>query len=53
VSAKFSVCGAAGASDRIFWVRLLKSGQNGVPADSIGTFGPAWVTYDPVHNVIV
>jgi hypothetical protein len=23
------------------------------PADSIGTFGPAWVTYDPVHNVIV
>jgi hypothetical protein len=23
------------------------------PADSIGTFGPAWVTYDPVRNVIV
>ena len=23
------------------------------PADSIGTFGPAWPTYDPVHNVIV
>ena len=23
------------------------------PADSIGTFGPAWVTYNPVHNVIV
>src|SRR5215472_11732282 len=32
VLAKFvSVCGAGGASDCIFWVRLLKSGQNGVP----------------------
>jgi len=32
VFAKFvSVCGAGGASDCIFWVRLLKSGQNGVP----------------------
>jgi hypothetical protein len=22
-------------------------------AQSVGTFGPAWLTYDPVHNVIV
>jgi hypothetical protein len=34
VSAKsVSVCGAGGASDCIFWVRSLKSGQNGVPAE--------------------
>ena len=26
-----SVCGAGGISDCIFWVRLLKAGQNGVP----------------------
>src|SRR5215472_4281379 len=25
------VCGVGGASDCIFWVRLLKNGQNGVP----------------------
>jgi hypothetical protein len=23
------------------------------PTDSIGTFGPAWLDYDPVHNVLV
>ena len=45
VAKSLSACGVGGVSDCIFWVRLLKSGQNGVPDEEGNPRSAKFVQY--------